>query len=311
MYIGIDVGGTNLRAGITDESGTLICVEQIPLEFRGAEALAETLASLSEEVVAAARCSLAEIRSVGIGIPGAVSRDKVLYTSNIPLRDVPLVELMEHRLKPPVLLENDANCAVVGEWLCGSGRGCENFAVVTIGTGIGGGFVWNGKLCSGGTVGEIGHMVIHGNGHPCVCGRRGCWEAHAAAPALIRGARQAMERHPESLLYDLSASRGTLDGETVFCAAEAGDPAALEVCRIYVEDLALGVTNLVNVVQPEVLALSGGIAGAPKELLLDPLCELVKETCYSRFIGVWPRIVRAELGNDAGVVGAALLGRVI
>jgi len=311
VYIGIDVGGTNLRAGITDEAGTLVSVKQIPLVFRGAEALAETLASLAEEVVTDAGSSLTEIRSIGIGIPGAVSRDRVLYTSNIPLRDVPLAEFLERRLERPVLLENDANCAVVGEWLCGRGRGCGNFAVVTIGTGIGGGFVWNGKLCSGGTVGEIGHMVIHGNGQPCVCGRRGCWEAHAAAPALIRMARQAMERHRESLLHDFTAHHGVLEGETVFRAAEAGDPVALKVCRAYVEELALGFTNLVNVIQPEVLALSGGIAGAPEKLLLEPLRELVKESCYSRFIGVWPRIVRAELGNDAGVVGAALLGRVI
>ena len=310
VYIGIDVGGTNLRAGAVDEAGSLLAVKQISLRYEGAESFAGLLARLAKEAAEAAGCPLVDIKSVGVGIPGAVRDGEVLYTANIPMGNVPLEVLFRKHLDVPVILENDANCAALGEWLRGSGRGCRNFGVITLGTGIGGGFVVNGQLLTGGTAGEVGHMVIEQNGAACECGRRGCWEAYSSATGLIRMAREAMARHPESLLHEMSAGSG-LEGWTVFRAADAGDETALEVCRMFVEYLALGVTNLFNLLQPEILALSGGMADAPEELLLKPLRNIVEETCYSRHIGVLPRIQRAELGNDAGIIGAALLSRAI
>jgi len=310
VYIGIDVGGTNLRAGAVDEAGSLLAVKQIPIRYEGAEPFAELLACLAKEAAEAVGCRVIDIKSVGIGIPGAVRGGEVLYTSNLPMRNVPLEGLFRKHLDVPVILENDANCAALGEWLQGSGRGCRNFGVITLGTGIGGGFVVNGQLLTGGTAGEVGHMVVERNGAACECGRRGCWESYASATGLIRAAREAMALHPDSLLHEMSAESG-LEGRTVFCAAEAGDETALEVCRVFVEYLALGVTNLFNLLQPEILALSGGMADAPERLLLDPLRSIVEETCYSRHIGVSPCILRAELGNDAGIIGAALLSRAI
>ena len=306
MYIGIDVGGTNLRAGLTDESGKLLISREIPLEFQGAEPFAKTLAGLARSVAEEAGADLARVNSVGIGLPGAVSGGEVLYTANIPLRNVPLAELFRRELDLPVHLENDANCAALGEWLQGSGRGCANFAVITLGTGVGGGFILNHRLLTGGSVGEVGHMVVERNGAPCECGRRGCWEAYASATGLVRLAREALERCPES-----SMQGSELSGRTIFGAAQRDDETAQSVCRTYVEYLALGITNLVNLLQPEVLALSGGLADAPEEWLLEPLRRIVEADCYPRNIGVLPRILRAELGNDAGVVGAALLGRSI
>ncbi len=311
-YIGIDVGGTNLKAGLVREDGQILAVERTPLAFENPEQFARTLAQLGESVLRQAGVPASEVVSAGIGIPGAVAGGDILYTCNIPLRDVPLSRLFRQYLDVPVLLENDANCAAVGEWLCGAGRGTQQFIVVTLGTGVGGGLILNGKLYSGsGMVGEVGHMVIQHGGAPCNCGRRGCWEAYASATGLIRMTREAMEAHPESLLHTVAAQNGCVEGRTAFDAAVQGDETALGLCRDYVSYLAAGVTNLINILQPEAVAIGGGVAAAPDRLLLTPLREIVERECYPRHTGQLPRIVRAELGNDAGIIGAALLKRAI
>lgn len=311
-YIGIDVGGTNLKAGLVREDGQILAVERTPLAFENPEQFARTLAQLGQSVLRQAGVPASDVVSAGIGIPGAVAGGDILYTCNIPLRDVPLSRLFRQYLDVPVLLENDANCAAVGEWLCGAGRGTQQFIVVTLGTGVGGGLILNGKLYSGsGMVGEVGHMVIQHGGAPCNCGRRGCWEAYASATGLIRMTREAMEAHPESLLHTVAAQSGCVEGRTAFDAAVQGDETALALCRDYVSYLAAGVTNLINILQPEAVAIGGGVAAAPDGLLLTPLREIVERECYPRHTGQIPRIVRAELGNDAGIIGAALLKRAI
>ena len=311
-YIGIDVGGTNLKAGLVREDGQILVVERTPLAFENPEQFARTLAQLGQSVLHQAGIPASDVVSAGIGIPGAVAGGDILYTCNIPLRDVPLSRLFRQHLDVPVLLENDANCAAVGEWLCGAGRGTQQFIVVTLGTGVGGGLILNGKLYSGsGMVGEVGHMVIQHGGAPCNCGRRGCWEAYASATGLIRMTREAMEAHPESLLHTVAAQSGCVEGRTAFDAAVQGDETALALCRDYVSYLAAGVTNLINILQPEAVAIGGGVAAAPDGLLLTPLREIVERECYPRHTGQIPRIVRAELGNDAGIIGAALLKRAI
>jgi len=312
VYIGIDVGGTNLKAGLVNEQGQIVAVERTPLVFVSVEQFAETLADLALAVIKAGGVEVSEVEYVGVGIPGAVKGGDILYTCNIPLRDVPLSDLFRKKLDLPLLLENDANCAAVGEWLCGAGRGTENFAIITLGTGVGGGFVLDGKLYSGGgMVGEVGHMVIEKDGVPCNCGRCGCWEAYSSATGLIRMTQEAMAAYPKSLLHRLAEENGGVEGRTAFDAAEAGDEAALAVCRTFVEYLAAGVTNLVNILQPEVLAVGGGVAGAPDHLLMEPLRKIVEEECYPRHTGNLPKVLRAELGNDAGIIGAALLRRAI
>lgn len=311
-YIGVDVGGTNLKAGLVREDGQILAVERTPLAFENPEQFARTLAQLGQSVLHQAGIPASDVVSAGIGIPGAVAGGDILYTCNIPLRDVPLSRLFRQHLDVPVLLENDANCAAVGEWLCGAGRGTQQFIVVTLGTGVGGGLILNGKLYSGsGMVGEVGHMVIQHGGAPCNCGRRGCWEAYASATGLIRMTREAMEAHPESLLHTVAAQSGCVEGRTAFDAAVQGDETALALCRDYVSYLAAGVTNLINILQPEAVAIGGGVAAAPDGLLFTPLREIVERECYPRHTGQIPRIVRAELGNDAGIIGAALLKRAI
>ena len=312
MYIGIDVGGTNLKAGLVNEEGTIVAVERTPLDFQGPEPFAETLAQLAAAVMERGGVEVKDVAYVGMGIPGAVKGGEILYTANIPMKNVPLEALFRKHLDLPVLLGNDADCAAVGEWSCGVGRGTKHFIVITLGTGVGGGMILNGKLYAGmGAGGEVGHIIVQKDGVPCNCGRRGCWEAYASATGLIRQVREAMEAHPESLLHQVAAENGAVDGRTAFQAAERGDETAQAVCGAYAAYLAAGLTDLVNILHPEAVALGGGVAAAPEHLLLDPVREIVARECYARHVDQVPRILRAELGNDAGIIGAAMLGRAI
>ena len=305
MYIGIDVGGTNLKAGLVDGEGNILKVERVPLDFHGPEAFAKTLAELSKKVMQES------VRWAGIGLPGAVDGGDVLFTTNIPMENVPLERLFRQHLDLPLLLGNDADCAAVGEFFRGAGKGTQDFAVVTLGTGVGAGLILNGRLRGGVTSSEAGHMVVCQGGEPCNCGRRGCWERYASATGLIQQTRRAMEAHPESLLHEIAASGNGVEGRTAFQAAEAGDETALAVCREYVNYLAGGLVSLINILRPEVVAIGGGVAAAPVHLLMEPLREAVVAECFSRHGGRATRILPAELGNDAGIIGAALLGRVL
>ena len=304
MYIGIDVGGTNLKAGLVDEAGNIVKVERVPLDFQGPERFAEILAELSKRVIQE------KVRWVGVGLPGAVDGGDVLFTTNIPMENVPLERLFRKHLDLPLLLGNDADCAAVGEFFGGAGKGTRDFAVVTLGTGVGAGIIVDGKLRGGLASSEAGHMVIIQDGEPCNCGRRGCWERYASATGLIQQTKRAMEAHPESLLHEIAAENG-VEGRTAFQAAEAGDETALEVCRNYVNYLAGGLTSLINILRPEAVAIGGGVAAAPERLLLEPLREAVAKESFSRHGGRITKVLRAELGNDAGIIGAAMPGRVM
>ncbi|WP_352416161.1 ROK family protein [Oscillibacter ruminantium] len=313
MYVGIDVGGTNLKAGLVDEAGRLLATRKIPLgPFQGKEYFVRRLAELTAQVSRDGGVAPGDLEYVGMGIPGAVAEGNILYTCNIPLANVPIERLFSQYLDVPVLLENDANCAAVGEYFCGAGRGTKNFAVVTLGTGIGGGFILGGKLyAASGMSGEVGHMVVERNGAVCNCGRRGCWETYASATGLIRMTKEAMEGNRESLLWEESKGGTAVSGRTAFAAALRGDAAAKALCETYVDYLAAGIVNLLNILQPEVLAIGGGVSEAEDELLLSPLREIVDRESYAAHCGGKATVVKAELGNDAGIIGAALLKRAI
>ncbi len=304
MYIGIDVGGTNLKAGLVDETGKIVKAERIPLNFQGPEQFAKTLAELSRKVYQDG------VQWVGVGLPGAVDGGNVLFITNIAMENVPLEQMFRRHLDLPLLLGNDADCAAVGEFFGGAGRGTHDFAVITLGTGVGAGIIVDGKLRGGMSSSEAGHIVICRDGEPCNCGRKGCWERYASATGLIQQTKRAMERHPESLLHQVSAVGG-VEGRTAFQAAEAGDETAIAVCRQYVDYLASGMVNLINVLRPEIVAIGGGVSAAPEHLLLEPLREAVAKEAFSRHGGRVTRILPAELGNDAGIIGAAMLGRVM
>lgn len=308
-YIGIDVGGTNLKAGLVDETGKLLAAERIPLVYEGPEQFARTVADLARAAAAKGGVKPEELRSVGMGLPGAVSGGDVLFITNIPMENVPLEKLFRRYLDVPLYLGNDADCAAVGELFCGAGRGCRDLAVVTLGTGVGCGLILDGKLRGGAVSSEGGHMTVVHGGDQCNCGRKGCWERYASATALIRQTREAMAEHPESSLHELAASGG-VEGRTAFLAAEQGDETALAVCRQYVDYLADGVIGVVNLLRPEIVAIGGGVAAAPEHLLLEPLRRIVARESFASHGGRVTEVVRAELGNDAGILGAAFLEKV-
>ena len=199
MFVGIDVGGTNLKAGLVDQEGHLLAAARRPLSgFTGAEDFATDLTELVLQAAKEGGVGVEALESVGIGLPGAVDGGNVLFTTNIPMENVPLAKLFRQRLDVPVYLGNDADCAAVGEFFGGAGRGCRDFVVVTLGTGIGAGIILDGKLRGGLASSEAGHMVIQQGGEPCNCGRRGCWERYASATALrpIRKAVCIRRRRP-------------------------------------------------------------------------------------------------------------------
>ncbi|MCI7711760.1 MAG: ROK family protein [Clostridiales bacterium] len=312
LYIGIDVGGTNLKAGLVDETGNILAVERRPLDFRGPEQFAADVAQLAAAAAHKGGVAPEALEYVGMGLPGAVSGGDILFTTNIPMENVPIEELFRRHLDLPLLLGNDADCAAVGEFFCGAGQGTRDFAVVTLGTGIGCGLLLGGKLHGGPASSEAGHLVICHGGELCNCGRRGCWERYASATALIQQTKAAMAAHPESLLHAIAAENGgVVEGRTAFQAAQAGDETALAVCGQYVEYLADGTISLINILRPEAVAIGGGVAAAPEHLLMEPLREIVARESFSSHGGITTRVLRAELGNDAGIIGAALLGRAI
>ena len=313
--IGIDVGGTTVKVGMFELDGTLVKKWEVPTrkEENGKYILPDVAASI-RKVLNEQNISLNEVAGAGLGIPGPVLPNGFVEVCvNLGWREMNPQEILSGLLDGmTVKTGNDANVAALGEMWQGGGKGYHDIVMVTLGTGIGGGFILNGRLYSGsGMAGEIGHMVIEAGGFPCSCGRCGCWEAYSSAPALIRMAYAAMEKHPDSILHELSGKSGGMDGRAVFQAAEMGDSTALELCRTYGNYLAEGLTNLANLFDPEVIAIGGGISGAPEHLLLMPVREAVRQKCYTGHAGRYPQIVTAALGGQAGMIGAASLGNAI
>ena len=314
-YIGIDVGGTNLKAGLVDESGLILATHSIKVaQVDDADSLAWTLVSLTQELCRAAGVSLEQVISVGVGVPGTVEirSGTILYTCNLPLKNVPLRKLFHRYLATPLYIENDANCAALAEYFVGAGRGSKRFITVTLGTGIGGGIVHNGKIFHGanGMAGEVGHMTIVYGGEPCPCGRRGCWERYASAQALKRMTAQAVAEHSDSVLAAVVRENGGhISGRSAFEAMRRGDQTGKAVCEQYIDYLAAGIINLVNIFQPDTLAIGGGVSNEDDRYLLDPLRRRVERESIPCSRDKMTKIVKAELGNRAGIIGAAFLGK--
>ena len=314
-YIGVDIGGTNLKAGLINEVGTLLVTEKMKVaELSDPAKMAWTLYALVQKLCESGGIPVEKVASVGVGVPGTVEihYGTIVYTCNLPWRNVPLRKLF-HQLCPlPLYIENDANCAALAEYIVGAGRGTKRFITITLGTGVGGGIIHNGKISHGsnGMAGEVGHMVIEWNGEPCPCGRKGCWERYASANALKEMTRQAMEMHPDSILHQvIRENDGHVSGQSAFIAARRGCPVGQQVCDRYISYLATGITNLINIYQPDALAIGGGVSNEEDEQLLLPLRRLVEQESLPCAAEKRTRIVKAELGNQAGLIGAALLGK--
>ena len=229
---------------------------------------------------------------------------------NIFLWDnVPLAEELRKYLPVPVYVNNDANCAALGEVVKGAAKGCRNAAFLTLGTGVGGGIVIDGKIFEGGHPGgvELGHIRIRSDGRTCTCGRADCLEAYASASALIDDAKKMAEQNPESKLWELCGhDLENMNAKIPFDAAEAGDACGKTLVENYIEYLADGITDLANIFRPDIIVLGGGICAQGKKLT-DPLNQYLKENCFGASIAYVPQVVIAQNGNDAGIIGAASL----
>jgi glucokinase len=317
MYtIGIDLGGTNIVASVVDDDYNIIGTSKTPTNApRSADEIFDDIADVCEEAVKAAGLTMEDIDSVGMGTPGTVNQDGIIeFANNLAFNNVPARTMLAKRINKPeekVFIENDANCAALGEAYAGCGNGAKDFVAVTLGTGVGSGVIIGGKIVNGVNYagGECGHMVIVVDGEQCSCGRKGCWEAYASATALIRQTKKAMEEYPDSLMHKLAKEEGKVSGRTAFDAMRLGDIAGIKVVDDYIKYVACGLINIVNALQPEIICIGGGICNEG-ETLMKPLRRFVQSERYSIHSKIQTKIVKAELGNDAGVIGAALLGKV-
>ncbi|NLF27994.1 MAG: ROK family protein [Clostridiales bacterium] len=313
LYIGLDVGGMSVKAGVVDESGNILIKSSCPTGVeRGHEATIRDMAALSKRIVAECGHSMDEIASVGVGIPGVEnpSTGLVPFCNNLHWHDVPLSGMLSDFLGKPVFVDNDATVAGLAESVAGVSRGYDSSVFITLGTGVGGGIVLNRRAFTGahGVGSEIGHMVVVAGGEPCNCGHRGCWEKYASATAIIRMGGELLAKKPGCALS--AAAHGDparVTAKLVLDLAKAGDEDCMGVFREYVYYLCVGLASLVNILDPEVFVLGGGVSHAG-EFLLDAVREeLPKHIFYTSmpFAGV----ELATLGNDAGIIGAAMLGR--
>ena len=313
-YIGIDIGGTNLKAGLVDESYRITATKKQPLQFTSMEQMGETLAKMAIALAEENNIPRDQVASVGMGFPGPVNDKQgvVIKTVNIPIRFMPVAEMFHrHWNGVPVHLGNDADCAALGEFYHYEDKDIESLILVTLGTGIGTGIILNGRIHTGinGCAGEGGHIVLVHGGEQCTCGRKGCWERYASANALIRQTVAAMEKDRSSVMWEMTdGDVSKVNGSTPFEAMHRGDAAGQAVIEQYRRYLADGLANYVNIFQPEVIALGGGVSQAREEDLLIPLQSMVLDQCFGREADRHTRLVKAKLGNDAGMIGAALLG---
>ncbi len=295
MYAGIDLGGTNIAVGITDASGALLKKTSVPLgdakkdPSEAADKMAEAIKTLG---------GLDGIDAVGIGSPGIVDPEagKVIFASNIAFSDYPLKDEMEKRLGKRCVLINDGNAAALAESRLGAAKGYKNVVMMTLGTGVGGGIIIGGEVYTGSLfgAGEVGHMVIAKGGRTCACGRRGCFEQYASATGLVKTTREKAEKYPDSKL-----AGEEINAMTAFRLARAGDAAAAEAVDDFISDLAEGTANIITLFSPDAVVIGGGVSNEGDPLFI-PLREKV-----SGFIGGKTPILKALLGSDAGIIGAA------
>lgn len=314
MYrLGVDLGGTNIVAGVVDENFKIIATGKRKTNFpRPAEEIVKDIAAAIKDAIYNAKIDVKDIISFGIGSPGAInSKDGIVERAdNLGFYNFPITELLKKYTGFDFIIENDANAAAYGEYIAGAGKGYKSLVAVTLGTGVGGGVIIDGKIFAGSNYAgaELGHTIIAMDGEVCTCGRNGCWEAYASATALIRQTKQAMIRYSDSIMWELCNNDITkVSGKTAFDAMRKGDKAGKMVVDKYVQYIAVGVINCVNIFQPEVLCIGGGVS-KEGETLINPIKDYLDGEDYARNIKKRVQIKTAALGNDAGLIGAAFLG---
>ena len=313
LYIGIDLGGTGIKAGVVDENGNILVKDSCPTGAeRGYEAVVRDMASLAKSVAEKSGHALSDIRAIGIGLPGIMDQRTgiVPFCTNLAWHEVPLIAEMGKYTDVPVYADNDATVAALAESVAGVSAGHGSSVFVTLGTGVGGGVILNGKVFSGshGVATEIGHIVTVDGGELCTCGKRGCWERYASATALIREGRRLCERKPDTrLLKAVNGDAQAITAKHVIDLAKAGDPDCSALFDDYVHHLCVGLVNLINVYDPEVIALGGGVSHSG-QFLLDAINAKLPGMVFFKTMP-YAEIALAKLTNDAGIIGAAMLGK--
>lgn len=312
-YIGIDLGGTNIAAGVVNENKEIVTKTSIKTgSGRPVDLIADDMASAAKQAAEIAGLTLEDVEWVGIGAPGTANKASgiIEYSNNLGWHGVPLVKMLEERTGKKVYIENDANAAAYGEYVAGAAKDADISVMVTLGTGVGGGVVIHNKIYTGFNFAgaELGHSVIVVDGRTCTCERKGCLEAYASATGLITTTKEYMEKYKDSIMWELvEHDLSKVSGRTAFDAMRKGDAAGKQVVDSYIKYLACGITNIINTFQPDILCIGGGISHEGDTLMV-PLKEIVKREVYSRNSARNTEIVAASLGNDAGIIGAALLG---
>ena len=311
--IGVDLGGTNIAVGIVNENYEIVKKGSVPtLAQRGPEPIVHDMAELCKKLLAECEIAMDDVTGAGIACPGTVNPATgiVEYANNIKFSDFPLVALFSKEMDMPaenVKIGNDANLAALGEAVAGAAKGASSSVMITLGTGVGGGVILDGKMLMGCAFGgaELGHAVIEMNGRQCSCGRKGCFEAYCSATALVKLTKEKFEATSGTLMHEMCENDiNRVGGKTAFAAMKKGDKAGAEVVDAYISYLACGVANLINIFQPEVFTIGGGVSGEGDNLLV-PLKEKVSEQIYSKDKILKTDLRIATLGNDAGIIGAA------
>lgn len=312
-YVGIDLGGTNIVAGVVDENYNIISKASTKTNCpRPEKEIADDMAKMALQAVKNANLEISDIEWIGIGTPGIANSATGIIerANNLGFVNTPMVKYIKETIDKPVLIENDANAAAYGEFVAGAAKEARNAICVTLGTGVGAGIIIDGKIYSGSNYAgaEIGHTVIEVDGAECSCGRKGCFEAYSSATGLIRMSKEAMEKNPDSIMNKMAQEKGgKVTARTSFDAMRAGDKSAKEVVDKYIKYLAAGITNTINIFQPDILCIGGGVCNEGDPLLL-PVKALVENEDFAKNSEKRTEIVIAKLGNDAGIIGAAFLG---
>lgn len=314
-YLGIDLGGTNAAAGVVTKDGQIVAKASVATNAKnGTDEIVANMVKACNLALEKANIKADEIQSIGIGTPGTldIKNGVVEYAANLGFKNTPLAKLIsQHFPKVPVYIENDANVAALAESVSGSAKGSSDSVIITLGTGVGGGIIIGGKIYSGfnGRGGEIGHIGIQVDGWQCTCGRRGCWEAYASVTGLIKLTKLEMQKDKDSVMWELvNSDIEKVSGRTAFDAMRKGDKTAKQVVDKYLEYVATGIVDVINMLQPEVLSIGGGISKEGDTLLL-PIKEYVDKNMFSRDSKTKTKLCIATLGNDAGIIGAAMLGQ--
>ncbi len=310
-WLGIDLGGTNIAAGVVDENYKIIGRGKAKTDRSlSAELMADDMVKAVNMAIADAGIKEEEIVAMGIGSPGAIdpTTGTVIGAANLNFKNTPLCQILKDKTGFDFYIENDANAAAYGELLAGAGKGKKELIAVTLGTGVGGGIIIDGKIFSGHNHygAELGHMVIMHGGEKCGCGRKGCWEAYASASALIRQTKAAMLENKDSIMWELAGELDNVNGLTSFDGMRKGDKVATDVVNKYIEYIAVGMIDILNIFQPEVICIGGGIS-KEGDTLLNPIKKYLADGGYVTGVANATEIKIAELGNDAGIIGAAFL----